>query len=124
MTLPEVLLWQALRVRQAGGLRFRRQHPIGPWIVDFYCAERALAVEVDGDGHNSGEIGRDERRDADLARRGVRVVRFTAGDVLHDVEAVVMTILAETAADSVPPSSAGRPPPGFAGPPPSGDGGD
>ena len=95
MTPPEIALWQALRSRQAGGFRFRRQHPVGPWIVDFYCAERKVAAEVDGWCHNMGEIGRDERRDADLARRGVRVVRFAATEVLHDLDGVVRTIAAE-----------------------------
>ena len=95
MTPPEIALWQALRSRQAGGFRFRRQHPVGPWIVDFYCAERKVAAEVDGWCYNVGEIGRDERRDADLARRGVRVVRFAATEVLHDLDGVVGTIAAE-----------------------------
>jgi very-short-patch-repair endonuclease len=90
-----VVLWQALRSRQAGGLRFRRQHPIGPWIVDFYCAEHRLAVEVDGWSHNMGELGYDERRDADLARRGVRVVRFAAMDVMEALDGVLASILAE-----------------------------
>jgi very-short-patch-repair endonuclease len=97
MTLPEVLLWQGLKSRQAGGFKFRRQHPVGPWILDFYCKEHQLAVEVDGWSHNMGELGYDERRDADLARRGVRVMRFAAGDVLASVDDVVATILAQIA---------------------------
>jgi very-short-patch-repair endonuclease len=48
MTLPEVLLWQAVRGGQVGGLRFRRQHPIGPYVLDFYCPALRLAVEIDG----------------------------------------------------------------------------
>jgi very-short-patch-repair endonuclease len=97
MTLPEVLLWQGLKARQADGFKFRRQHPVGPWILDFYCREHRLAVEVDGWSHNMGELGRDERRDADLARRGVRVMRFAAGEVLESVDDVVATILAKIA---------------------------
>ena len=97
MTLPEVALWRALRSRQLEGFRFRRQHPVGPWIVDFYCAEPALAIEVDGWSHNMGELGRDERRDADLAGRGVRVVRVAATDVMRDLDGVVRTLLAELA---------------------------
>ena len=58
MTPPEVALWQALRSRQLNA-RFRRQHPIGPWIVDFYCTERRLALEVDGWSHNVGDPARD-----------------------------------------------------------------
>ena len=95
MTPPELAMWQALRSRRAGGLGFRRQHPVGPWIVDFYCAEHCLAVEVDGWGHNLGELGRDDRRDADLARRGVKVVRFTAIEVLGNLDGVLRTILHE-----------------------------
>jgi very-short-patch-repair endonuclease len=48
MSLPEIVLWQALRKARLGGLRFRRQHPIGPYIVDFYCPAARLAIEVDG----------------------------------------------------------------------------
>ncbi len=97
MTLPEVRLWQGLKARQANGLKFRRQHPVGPWILDFYCPVHRLAVEVDGWSHNMGALGYDERRDADLARRGVRVMRFSAGEVLASVDDVVATILAEVA---------------------------
>ncbi len=95
MAAPEIALWQALRSRALDGYRFRRQHPVGPWIVDFYCAKVRLAVEVDGWCHNMGEVGRDERRDADLARRGVRVVRFAATDVLHDLDGVIRSLEAE-----------------------------
>src|SRR3954469_10158826 len=55
MTLPEVLLWQALRGGQVGGLRFRRQHPIGHYVLDFYCPALRLAVEVDGAAHDIPE---------------------------------------------------------------------
>ena len=95
LTPPEVALWQALRARKLAGLRFRRQHPVGPWIVDFYCAERRLAVEVDGEVHGMGDLDRDARRDADLTRRGVRVMRFAARDVLHEIDGVVAMIASE-----------------------------
>ena len=95
MTPPEIALWQALRSRELDGYRFRRQHPIGPWVVDFYCAEAGLAVEVDGWSHNMGEPGRDARRDADLSRRGVRVIRFPATDVLRDLDSVLRSLQAE-----------------------------
>ena len=94
MTPPEVALWQALRSRQLNA-RFRRQHPIGPWIVDFYCTERRLALEVDGWSHNMGDPARDGRRDADLARRGVRVLRFAASDVLTNLDGVVRSVQVE-----------------------------
>ena len=98
MTPPEIALWEALRSRGVLDARFRRQHPIGPWIVDFYCAEQRLAIEVDGEGHGFGEIGYDERRDADLARRGVRVVRFAAIDVLREMDGVITMIKTELGA--------------------------
>jgi very-short-patch-repair endonuclease len=53
MSLPEVVLWQALRRGQVAGLRFRRQHPIGPYILDFYCLSARLAIEVDGFAHDN-----------------------------------------------------------------------
>ncbi len=104
MTPPEIKLWQALRSQQTGGWRFRRQHPLGPWIVDFYCLEQKLAIEVDGWSHNMGELGRDERRDADLGRRGVRVIRFTATDVMKNLDGVVETIIAELGGPRAPAS--------------------
>ena len=101
MTLPEVLLWQALRKRRVPQFHFRRQHPIGPYILDFYCAAARLAVEVDGMGHDVIERALyDERRDAWLAERGVRVLRISAGDVLRDetLEGVLLSIEAAVAA--------------------------
>jgi len=84
MTLPEVLLWQQLRLRPDGH-KFRRQHPIGPYIVDFYCAALSLAVEVDGAIHDqSAAIVHDARRDAFLKQHGVRIVRLSAADVLRN----------------------------------------
>ena len=97
MSLPEVLLWMALRKRQAGGLRFRRQHPIGPYILDFYCEAVRLAVEIDGEGHLHGDPTRDERRDSWVAAQGVSTLRFIARDVLASPEDIVATI--EAAAD-------------------------
>jgi very-short-patch-repair endonuclease len=85
MTLPEVVLWQALRKGQLAGLRFRRQHPIGPYILDFYCSSARLAIEVDGSAHETAaRVRHDERRAAWLSERGVTVLRFRAIDVLRD----------------------------------------
>ncbi len=85
MTLPEVLLWQDLRHGRCDGLKFRRQHPIGPYILDFYCAEMRLAVEVDGAVHEQeAQTRHDVQRDGWLAERGIRVMRFAARDVLAD----------------------------------------
>src|SRR5215213_8286813 len=83
LTLPEVVLWQALRGGRVGGLRFRRQHPIGPYVLDFYCPSARLAVEVDGAAHDLAEqAGRDLRRDAWLADEDIQVLRVLAADVL------------------------------------------
>ena len=97
MTRPEVLLWQELRGRRCAGLRFRRQHPIGRYILDFYCAEAKLAVEVDGAVHGSEQqAGHDARRDAWLAERAIRVVRVAARDVMADDGlAAVLAMIAE-----------------------------
>ncbi len=77
------------------GAKFRRQHPVGPYVLDFYSAECRLAVEVDGWSHNMGALGKDERRDAYLENRGVRTLRFPADLVLRDLDSVLDTIQAE-----------------------------
>ena len=93
MSLPEVLLWQQLRSRP-GGFKFRHQHSLGPYVVDFFCRAAALAIEVDGVSHEMGDNPRrDERRDAWLAGRGVRTFRVTAADVLGEMEAVVRMVV-------------------------------
>ncbi|HEV2185744.1 MAG TPA: endonuclease domain-containing protein [Stellaceae bacterium] len=85
MSLPEVVLWQALRGGQVGGLRFRRQHPVGPYILDFYCPSAHLAIEVDGSAHDTAsQVQHDERRVAWLGKRGIKVLRVLARDVLRD----------------------------------------
>ena len=90
MSLPEVLLWRDLR---GGPVKFRRQHPVGDYVVDFYCAAVKLAVEIDGWAHSAGERPeRDERRDAWLATRGIRVVRIVASEVLADPAQVAASL--------------------------------
>jgi very-short-patch-repair endonuclease len=76
LTLPEVMLWQQLRQSPAG-LRFRRQHPAGPYVLDFFCATRLLAIEVDGAVHDlDAQWQHDLARDAWLVRQGVLVMRL------------------------------------------------
>ena len=95
MTPPEARLWRALRRRAADGLRFRRQHPIGPYVLDFYCDGAKLAVEVDGFAHLTADHPqRDERRDAWLMARGVRTLRIDAREVRDELEGVVGLIVA------------------------------
>jgi very-short-patch-repair endonuclease len=92
MTLPEGLLWQVLRKRP-DGIKFRRQHPIGRCIVDFYCPATRLVVEIDGESHSMGDRPeRDVRRDHWLRQQDVRVLRFSAVDVMNDLQSVVTAI--------------------------------
>src|SRR5580698_6033535 len=87
MSPPEVLLWTRLRLLRGEGPSFRRQHPIGPYIADFYCAGARLVVEVDGAHHTEdGQIARDAARSAYLARMGYRIVRVPAGDVMRNAD--------------------------------------
>ncbi|UZW57274.1 endonuclease domain-containing protein [Sphingobium sp. JS3065] len=90
---PEVALWQWMRERP-DGVKFRRQHPVGPFVLDFYCASARLGVEVDGSGHDSADrVVRDERRDAWLNAQNIHVLRIKAVDVLREFEAVTVHIL-------------------------------
>jgi very-short-patch-repair endonuclease len=91
MTLPEVLLWNVLRGRAPGKPTFRRQHPVEPYILDFYCAAAKLCIEIDGEGH-AWTVGRDERRDAWLNAQGIDVVRYGAKAVLADPDMVAQQI--------------------------------
>ena len=94
LSLPEGLLWRAIKGRKLAGLHVRRQHPVGPYVLDFYCDEVKLAVEVDGQSHGFGDRPeRDERRDLWLAAKGIRTLRIPASTVLHDVDDATRTIL-------------------------------
>ena len=95
MTLPEVLLWQALKAGDHH-LSFRRQHPIGPYIADFYCAAARLVIEVDGAAHDTGDRAqRDLVRNAYMHEKGFTVLRIPASDILKDVAAAAeMVVLA------------------------------
>jgi very-short-patch-repair endonuclease len=101
MTLPEVLLWRCLKGRRLAGRHFRKQHPLGPYVLDFYCDELRLAVEVDGEGH-SFDPARDERRDAWLAARGVRTLRIRTATVLTSPTDAAQTILEFANSDAPP----------------------
>ena len=95
MSSAERLLWRGLRSRQVDGARFRRQHPIGPYIVDFVCLERRLVVEVDGGQHTEDDhIASDARRDRWLAREGYCVTRVSTTDVYTNLAGVLDTIWA------------------------------
>ncbi|MCC6924813.1 DUF559 domain-containing protein [Novosphingobium sp.] len=108
MSLPEVLLWQQLRCRPLG-VKFRRQHPIGQFVADFYCASARTVIEVDGIAHdNKHRAARDERRTLWLQGRGYTVLRIPASDVLKDSMAVAES-LALHCKHAPPPSGAGAP---------------
>ena len=90
LTPPEARLWRYLKGQALDGFAFRKQHPIGPYILDFYCASAKLAVEVDGAIHDqSDQIRHDQRRTAWLAERGVRVIRIAALDVRDELNGVL-----------------------------------
>jgi len=92
-TIPERMLWNRLRGGRLAGLKFRRQQPIGPYIVDFFCHEVGLVVEVDGRTHDE-RVKEDSRRDAFLReQQGLQVLRVSNDDVLNETEAVLIAIL-------------------------------
>ena len=94
LTPAELKLWGSLRNRGLAGLRFRRQAPVGPYIVDFFCPERKLVIEVDGGGH--GHFNRmkvDASRDQWLRARGHAVLRFPNAEVLSNLDGVCAAIL-------------------------------
>jgi very-short-patch-repair endonuclease len=106
MTPAEVVLWGGLRQERLG-VRFRRQHPVPPFTLDFACVALRLAVEVDGETHAGGDAG----RDGALAARGWRVVRFSNAEVLGNLAGVLARIgeiLGEMGARVTPPSGSPR----------------
>jgi len=92
-TTVERRLWYRIRNGQIDGDRFRRQHPAGPYVLDFYCSELRLAIELDGGQHNAGsQVARDQHRDAWFAERGIVVPRFWNCDVTENMIGVVEKI--------------------------------
>jgi len=95
-TRAEEMLWGALRGNQVAGLKFRRQHPVGRFVLDFYCPGYKLAVEVDGDVHDEQQE-RDAARTQVLEAYGYRVLRFRNEQVMRELPWVVQTIAAAAA---------------------------
>jgi very-short-patch-repair endonuclease len=92
LTPPEAKVWHAVRNRQLV-FKLRRQHAIGRFIADFYCAEAKLVIEIDGDTHAvPDQTAYDSTRTARLEERGYKVIRFQAGEVGRSVEAVLEVI--------------------------------
>ena len=109
MSLPEVLLWQRLRGGN-GVLKFRGQHPVGPYVADFYCRAARLVIEVDGQVHDgAAPVNRDAERDSFLAENGYRVVRVPAVQILRDPDTAADSIVA-LAARALHQPAAGPPP--------------
>ena len=92
-TEAEKLLWRQLRGKRFNGLKFRRQHPIDRFIVDFYCRAARLVIEVGGSAHDAPEaIAYDEARQQFLEERGLRLLRFSNEQVTNDTESVLQAI--------------------------------
>ena len=106
MTAPESTLWGQLRLRPSG-FKFRRQHPSGPYIFDFFCRDAALAIKVDGMARDlGGNPQRDIQRDAWAQGQGIITLRFRADDVQCELEAVVMAIVERCRTRTPPPPAA------------------
>src|SRR5205823_13419801 len=103
MTRAEVILWSKLRGKQLNGLKFRRQYSVGPYVVDFYCAEIKLAIELDGDTHfGEGAEKRDAERERYIQGAGIRVIRFTNYQINRELECVLDAIDEATRASMHP----------------------
>jgi very-short-patch-repair endonuclease len=111
MSPPEVALWCQLRGSKLG-FKVRRQHPVGPYIADFFVAQAGLVIEIDGSPHDFGDRPeRDLARDAYMEQRGYRVLRVLASDVKSDLEAVLKFIVVQATNPLHHPSDG--PPPRF-----------
>ena len=109
MSYPEVLLWQRLRGKFTG-LKFRKQHPVGPYVADFCCLDRRLIVEVDGAIHEDAhQSPADAERNRFMQDNGFRVFRVAATDVKREMDAVIAAIIAHAEAPLHRPSD-GPPP--------------
>jgi very-short-patch-repair endonuclease len=87
LSVPEARLWNRLRTRLPGQPIFRRQHPIGPYVLDFYCPKAHLAIEIDGISHDMGNRPQhDEQRDAWLKKHGVTVMRIAAAELNRTID--------------------------------------
>jgi len=94
MTKAELILWKKLKERKTFKTKFRRQHPVDIFIVDFYCHEYKLAIEIDGEIHNNEESNEyDLSRTAELKKFGIRVIRFSNDEVIYRIDHVISQIL-------------------------------
>jgi len=94
-TEAEKRLWRLLRGRRFDGVKFRRQHPVGAYVADFFCSDSRLVIELDGGGHGGEEQAReDEHRTREMGRLGFRVLRIWNTDVMQNPEGVLERIAA------------------------------
>ena len=93
LTPEEVMLWNALKNSQVSGLKFRRQHGMGAYVLDFYCPSVRLCIELDGEAHRSEEaFDYDEKRTLFLKENGITVMRFENYIVRNDMQAIIHAI--------------------------------
>jgi very-short-patch-repair endonuclease len=112
LSLPEAILWKQLSSEKLG-FRCRKQHPIGPYIVDFYVSCARLVVEIDGEAHDRGDRPvRDERRDAYMLNKDYQLLRIPAVEVLNNMEGVLQAIAAASGRPLHHPSDGPPPRPG------------
>lgn len=94
LSLPEVLLWRIFK--HTDGIKLRKQHPVGHYVIDFYCAAAKLGIEIDGIAHDMGDRPMfDRERDAFIGAQGISIIRISAREVLADVEAAAESIIVE-----------------------------
>ncbi|MEP7103950.1 MAG: DUF559 domain-containing protein [Candidatus Dojkabacteria bacterium] len=92
-TLSEVLLWKEIRNKKLLGFDFHRQRPIGNYIVDFYCSELKLAIEIDGNSHNEDKFDYDLKREKELLAIGINLIRFSDHSVKSNINNILQTII-------------------------------
>jgi very-short-patch-repair endonuclease len=114
MTDAEQLIWKLIRNRTLGGFKFRRQHPVQSFILDFYCHEAKLAIELDG-GHHAEQKEKDANRDSTLLQLGIKTLRYWNHHVLQETESVLQDVWNEL-------QMRGSPSPGLRPPSPRGRG--
>jgi very-short-patch-repair endonuclease len=103
VTSAEERAWWLLRNRRLSGLKFRRQHPVGKYVVDFYCSQARLAVELEGSVHaQPGQTRRDVAKDAYLRRMGICVLRLPNGMVMEDPEVFCRSVREAAARNLLP----------------------
>lgn len=96
MTLAELILWKKLKDKRLINIKFRRQHPIDRFIVDFYCHEKKLVIEIDGEVHSDGDIKKyDLGRTSDLEKYGIKILRFSNDQVRFNMDFVLTKIQKE-----------------------------